>query len=69
MGPVAAGLYTEQQQAQRLGIGLRTLRMWRAKGYGPTPTYIGRFIYYTPENEAKFIAAGDRPFPKTGRAA
>jgi hypothetical protein len=69
MSRPVVGLYTEEQQAERLGIEVRTLRRWRAKGYGPTPTYIGRFPYYTPENEAKFIAAGDRPFPQAGRAA
>jgi hypothetical protein len=69
MSRVVEGLYTEQQQAERLGITLRTLRLWRAKGYGPTPTHIGRSIYYTSENEAKFIADADRPFPQAGRAA
>jgi hypothetical protein len=69
MSRVVNGLYPEQQQADRLGVKLRTLRAWRAKGYGPTPTYIGRFPYYSPENEAKFKAASERPFPQTGRAA
>jgi hypothetical protein len=58
------GLFTEQQEAQRLGIKLRTLRAWRATGYGPTPTRLGRFVYYSLKAESEFIAAGETPFPK-----
>jgi hypothetical protein len=61
------GLFTEEQQAERLGIKLRTLRAWRATGYGPTPSYVGRFVYYCPEHEREFLAAGARPFPERGR--
>jgi hypothetical protein len=58
------GLYTEQEEAERLGVKLRTLRAWRAMGYGPAPTRIGRFVYYSPKAESEFIAAGEQPFPK-----
>ena len=58
------GLYTEEQEAERLGIKLRTIRAWRAIGYGPTPTFVGRFVYYSPSSEREFLEAGARPFPK-----
>ena len=61
------GLYTEEEEAERLGIKLRTIRAWRAIGYGPTPTFVGRFVYYAPEHEREFLASGARPFPKPGR--
>ena len=61
------GLFTERHEAQRLGISLRTLRGWRAKGYGPVPTFVGRFVFYRPEHEREFLDAGAQPFPK-GRA-
>jgi hypothetical protein len=62
------GLISEEEEGRRLGVALRTLRLWRAKGYGPTPTYVGRFVFYKPEHEREFIDAGARPFPKS-RAA
>jgi hypothetical protein len=58
------GLYSEQEEAKRLGIRLRTLRDWRARGYGPVPTFVGRFVFYRPEHEREFIESGARPFPK-----
>jgi hypothetical protein len=58
------GLFNEEEEAKRLGIALRTLRLWRAKGYGPTPTLVGRFVFYKPEHEREFLDAGAQPFPK-----
>jgi predicted site-specific integrase-resolvase len=53
--------YSELEEAGRLHIALRTLRRWRRKGYGPTPTIIGRRYYYTDENEAAFLKKAERP--------
>jgi DNA-binding transcriptional MerR regulator len=67
-----SGLFHETDEAKRLGISLRTLRFWRRQGYGPVPTYVGRFVYYTPQAHADFLVSGARPVPvpmKIRRAA
>jgi hypothetical protein len=55
------GLLTEHEEARRLSIGIRTLRQWRQRRYGPRPTKIGRYYYYTDESHQAFIANPDRP--------
>jgi hypothetical protein len=55
------GHFTEDEEAQRLGVTVRTLRSWRAKKYGPTPTIIGRFIYYSETAERAFIESCRKP--------
>lgn len=63
-----AGLRSETEQAARLGIALRTLRRWREIKYGPAPTQIGRFFYYSDDAERAFIASCEKPLARqTGR--
>jgi DNA-binding transcriptional MerR regulator len=41
---------TAPDLADRLGVPVRTLRYWRAKGRGPRPSYLGRRVRYaTPD--------------------
>ena len=63
---VVAGLRSETEQAERLGISLRTLRRWRDIKYGPTPTQIGRFFYYSDDAERAFIASCEKPLDRRG---
>jgi hypothetical protein len=54
-------LRTEAEQAERLGITVKTLRRWRDAHYGPAFTKLGRSYYYTPMAEAAFLASQERP--------
>lgn len=38
---------TENEAAAQLGKDATTLQRWRAEGLGPTPTLIGKAIYYS----------------------
>jgi hypothetical protein len=60
-------LRSEREEAERLGVCLRTLRSWRARRYGPEPTIIGRFIYYTPEAEQRFLTKAEQAFETSPR--
>jgi predicted DNA-binding transcriptional regulator AlpA len=40
---------TEHEEAARLGISVRTLQSWRAKGTGPAYLKLGRAVRYQPE--------------------
>jgi hypothetical protein len=51
------GFITDQQQADRLGVTVSTLRRWRRKGYGPKSVKIGRKDYYPETADAEFAAA------------
>ena len=55
------GLYTEHEEARRLNVGIRTLRSWRQRRYGPRPTRIGRYTFYSAEAHEAFLADPDRP--------
>jgi hypothetical protein len=66
-------LRTEREQADRLGVTVKTLRRWRDSHYGPAFTKLGRTYYYTAMAEAEFIAAQQQsveiPPPRRRRAA
>jgi hypothetical protein len=66
-----AGLRPEAETASRLGVGIVCLRKWRRKQYGPTPTKVGRFYYYSDAAIAEFLASCVQPLsqPRRGRAA
>jgi len=67
------GYWTESEQAGRLNVSLRTLRRWRARGYGPKITVVGRAIYYSTAAEAEWLSAREEPVehpaPRRRRAA
>ena len=67
------GLITEAEQARRLNVTLRTLRRWRAAGYGPKAVRIGGRWAYTPQAGPEWLAAQERavelPAPRRRRAA
>jgi hypothetical protein len=66
-------LRTENEQAERLGVTVKTLRRWRDCHYGPAFTRLGRSYFYTPLAEAAFLAACEQsvepPPPRRRRAA
>ena len=68
--PQLSGYYTEQEEADRLGLGLVTLGRWRRQGLGPKATKVGRRVIYAHDAEAKWLAEqGEqrRTPPKRGR--
>jgi hypothetical protein len=54
------GYRSEEEQAARLGVTVRTLRRWRSIGFGPNITRLGRFIYYAPAAETEFLTKAEQ---------
>ncbi|HLY44331.1 MAG TPA: hypothetical protein VKQ73_02025 [Stellaceae bacterium] len=54
---IPVGNLSEEQQAAQIGISVRTLRRWRARGYGPAVTQTGRAISYTPAAGPEWVAS------------
>lgn len=55
-------LLTTPEAASRLGITAKTLKIWRAKGKGPTPTRLAQnVVRYTEEALASFVASKSTP--------
>lgn len=48
-------LITKQQFADMLKISVKTIDLWIAKGYGPTPLKIGRMVRFKKADIMKFI--------------
>jgi len=48
----------EQEEAQELGVTVRTLRHWRARGEGPPYIKIGRSVYYPVTASLVWLSAG-----------
>jgi hypothetical protein len=48
---------TEDQLAEEIGRGVRTLARWRQLGEGPPITKIGRQIYYRKTSVAAWLAS------------
>ena len=59
-------LYTEEQQADALGIAPKTLANQRSAGNGPPFIKVGRLVRYDPEVTAKWLA--ERTFTSTSEA-
>ena len=51
----AADLLTQTEAAQFLNRSLRTLGLWREKGYGPAFVRIGGAVMYTTADLQEFI--------------
>jgi hypothetical protein len=51
------GYTDERQTAERLGVGLRTLRKWRQQGNGPPYTKFARQVHYRDEAVAAWISS------------
>jgi predicted site-specific integrase-resolvase len=49
-----AKLMTQRQTARYMGRSVRTLAIWRRKGYGPVFLKIGGAVMYTREDVAEF---------------
>jgi helix-turn-helix protein len=54
--PNIPGYFSEREEAERLGIGLVTLRHWRRAGHGPSFIRIGRRYLYPHDADEKWIA-------------
>jgi len=67
------GFIDEQEEAHELKVTLRTLRRWRAAGYGPPFTRVGRSIYYAENAAPNWLAGLEKstalPEPRRRRAA
>ncbi len=48
-------LMNEDQAAQVLTVGTKTLQSWRVRGVGPRFVRIGRLVRYTEAELAKYI--------------
>ncbi|SRR6266550_584822 len=56
-----SGYLSEGEQAEHLGIDVRTLRRWRALGKGPDVTRLGRLVCYAPEAGSRWLEAAEKP--------
>jgi predicted site-specific integrase-resolvase len=54
------GYLTEDQQALKLGVTVRTLRKWRASGEGPAFVKAGKRVLYTDESAAAWLKAREQ---------
>jgi phage terminase Nu1 subunit (DNA packaging protein) len=63
-GDLLAGYLTEQQAADQLGVGLRTLRTWRRQGLGPPITYLGRRPVFRLEALRDWLRQRERQMPR-----
>lgn len=43
---VVSDFLTARQAAQAIGVHVRTLKYWKATGYGPDHFYIGKRLFY-----------------------
>jgi len=43
---VVSDFMTARQAAQEIGVHIRTLKYWKANGYGPDHFYIGKRLFY-----------------------
>ncbi len=46
LNEVVSDFMTARQAAQAIGCHIRTLKMWKANGYGPDHFYIGKRLFY-----------------------
>jgi hypothetical protein len=53
--PSVPGFIPEAEQADRCGVDTNTLRRWKARGYGPKPVKIGRFVMYAENANEQFL--------------
>lgn len=63
--PSAAKLpifFAESEIAERLGVSLRTVQSWRARGAGPAFTKFGRLVRYSEAAVEQWLATR----PQTG---
>jgi DNA-binding transcriptional MerR regulator len=43
---VVSDFLTAKQAAKEIGVHIRTLKLWKANGYGPDHFYIGKRLFY-----------------------
>jgi hypothetical protein len=52
---VPAGYISEEEQASRFGVTVRTLRRWRARGEGPPIVRLGHRVLYAEDAGARYL--------------
>ncbi len=52
-------LWSVQDVADFLGIPVKTIYQWRAKGYGPKGKRVGRYVRYTQEDVVAWVRSLD----------
>jgi len=61
-----AGYLSEQQLADQLDIGLRTLRTWRKERLGPPVTMVGRRRMFRIEAVQAWLQSREQKMPREG---
>jgi DNA-binding transcriptional MerR regulator len=52
---VVRDFMTARQAAQAIGCHIRTLKYWKASGYGPDHFYIGKRLFYRRSDVIKWL--------------
>jgi DNA-binding transcriptional MerR regulator len=52
---VVGDFMTARQAAQAIGCHIRTLKYWKASGYGPDHFYIGKRLFYRRSDVIKWL--------------
>ncbi len=53
----ARRLNTEREEAERIGVSVRTIQSWRTKGTGPEFLKLGRAVRYNPRSTDEWLAS------------
>ena len=69
---ILEGFVTQEQLAEMLGVGVRTLRRWHHLRFGPPSRRIGRRVIYLQSEVRSWVLAQDGrapALPRPGRGA
>ncbi len=64
---VLEGFVTQEQLAEMLGVGVRTLRRWNHLRFGPPSRRIGRRVIYLQSEVRSWVLAQTGPSPAPSR--
>jgi hypothetical protein len=62
-----AGFLNEEQQAEELGVTVRTIRRWRKDGTGPAFTRNGQQVLYRADWTQQWLEGGKQPPVRAGK--
>lgn len=52
---VVSDIFTAREAARAIGVHIRTLKYWKASGYGPDHFYIGKRLFYRRSDVASWL--------------
>ena len=62
------GYISEEEQAERLDVTIRTLRSWRQQGVGPAWTKVGKIVRYPEGADERWLESNlTRPVRERGQ--